>query len=210
MYGMSIKQRSKEAVAMTLQSDARSEKLSRAEIIAVLIERDGDECRYCHRDFSQRERTIDHVYPQARAREDGWTFEQIWDLSNLALACKPCNAKKGDQLLDENGQIPSRRERTFRYRRDKRAQRTDACTACDNGHNLFINEVCSACGCDAQRFPRSAKVKANECDHAITWCWACCIGVIERTGAIEMLFGIDGPMEGHEEGMFHDPSMVDE
>src|ERR1700740_2670892 len=105
---------------MVAQRHARP---SRSELVLALIERDGDECRYCHRDFSVRERTIDHVYPQSRAFEEGWTYEQVWSLDNLALACKPCNAKKGDLLLDENGEIPRRRERTFRYRRDKRAQR---------------------------------------------------------------------------------------
>lgn len=192
---------------MTLKSDEA--RMTRAEIIDALIERDSDECRYCHRDFTQRERTIDHVYPQSRAYEDGWTYEQVWDLGNLALACKPCNAKKGDQLLDEDGNIPKRKERTFRYRRDKRIDRTGPCVSCDNGHNLFIGEICAACGCDAQNFPRSAKVKADECDHAITWCWACCIGVVERAGALEMLFGIDAPMEGHEVGLEHDPRMLD-
>lgn len=176
---------------------------TRSELVLALIERDGDECVYCHRDFSQRERTIDHVYPQSRAFADGWTYEQVWDLSNLALACKPCNAKKGDLLLDENGEIPKRKERTFRYRRDKRASRlTEPCVYCDNGHNLFIGEHCAQCGVDAQNFPRSAKVKANECDHAVTWCWACSIGITERKGAIEMLFGMNGaPVEGQEEGL---------
>lgn len=175
---------------------------SRSELVLALIERDGDECRYCHRDFRQRERTIDHVYPQSRAFADGWTYEQVWDLSNLSLACKPCNAKKGDQLLDENGEIPKRATRTFRYRRDKRATRPDQpCVICDNGHNLFIDEICAQCGVSAQQFPRSAKVRAPDCDHAATWCWACSIGIVERKGAIEMLFGMDGaPIEGQEDG----------
>lgn len=184
---------------------------TRAELVLALIDRDGDECRYCHRDFSVRERTLDHVYPQSRAFADGWTYEQVWNLENLVLACKPCNAKKGDQLLLEDGTIPKRKERTFRYRRDKRATRPDQpCSSCDNGHNLFIDEVCADCGCDAQRFPRSAKVRADECDHAITWCWSCSIGLTQRAGSTEMLFGIYGSTEGHETGMSHDPSMVDD
>lgn len=172
---------------------------SRAELVLALIDRDGDECRYCHRDFKQRERTIDHVYPQSRAYEDGWTYEQIWDISNLSLACKPCNARKGDQLLLADGTIPARKERTFRYRRDKRANRPDApCGYCDNGHNLYMGEVCAHCGVDAQQYPRSAYVKANECDHAAHWCWACSIGVVERTGSLEMLFfGVEGQEDGY-------------
>lgn len=187
----------------------RHHRPSRPDIVRALIERDGDECRYCRRDFSERERTIDHVYPQSRAFADGWTYEQVWDMANLALACKPCNAKKSDQILNEDGTIPTRRARTFRYRRDKRALRPDQpCVDCDNGHNLFIDEICAACGCDAQNFPRAAKVKYPECDHAITWCWSCSIGHTPRKGALEMLFGIDAPIEGHEDGMEHDPKMV--
>jgi 5-methylcytosine-specific restriction endonuclease McrA len=171
---------------------------SRAELVLALIDRDGDECRYCHRDFKQRERTIDHVYPQSRGYTDGWTYEQVWDLSNLVLACKPCNAKKGDQLLNEDGTIPARKARTFRYRRDKRATRPDApCVVCDNGHNLFIDEICAQCGVSAQQFPRSAKVKSPDCDHALTWCWACSIGIVERKGSLEMLFfGVEGQEDG--------------
>jgi hypothetical protein len=130
-------------------------------------------------------------------------------MDNLALACKPCNAKKSDKILNPDGTIPKGKEKTFRYRRDKRAARPgEPCTYCDNGHNLFIDEICANCGTNAQKFPRSAKVPAMECDHAITWCWACCIGVVERTGALEMLFGIDGPVEGHEKGYAEDAEMI--
>lgn len=180
----------------------------RAELVLALIQRDGDLCRYCERDFSQRERTIDHVYPQARAFAEGWSYEKVWSLDNLALACKPCNAKKSDQILNEDGTIPHRRERTFRYRRDKRAARSEVCMSCDNGHNLFIDEICAACGCDAQRFPRSAKVKFSDCDHALSWCWACSIDVVPRVGATEMLFGLAGPIEGHENGYEEDAEMI--
>lgn len=183
------------------QEAVRGNRPTRADLVLALIERDGDECRYCHRDFRERERTIDHVYPQSKGFAEGWSYAEVWDLSNLALACKPCNAKKGDQLLDEDGNIPKRTGRTFRYRRDRRANRPDApCATCDNGHNLFIGEHCAQCGVSAQNFPRDAKVRSSECDHAITWCWACSIGVVERKGSLEMLFGIDAPLEGQEEG----------
>lgn len=181
---------------------ARRNRPTRTELVHALIERDGDTCRYCSRDFSNRERTIDHVYPQSRGFAEGWTYDQVWDLSNLALACKPCNAKKSDQLLLPDGTIPVRKNRTIRYRRDKRATRMDQpCVECDNGHNLFIDEICAACGVTAQQYPRSAKVKYPDCDHATTWCWACSIGVVERKGALEMLFGMNGaPIEGQEDG----------
>lgn len=171
----------------------------RAELVLALIERDGDECRYCHRDFSVRERTIDHVYPQSRAYAEGWTYDQVWSLDNLALACKPCNAKKSDLILNPDGTIPKRRERTFRYRRDKRAQRAEICNACNAGRNLGPDEVCAACssGPQPERWPRWAKVPSAECDHELFWCWACGSGVVDRTPASEMIL-IKG--EGQEEG----------
>lgn len=182
-----------------LEADRHS-RPSRSELVLALIERDGDECRYCHRDFSVRERTIDHIFPQSKAYEAGWTYEQVWDLTNLALACKPCNAKKGDQLLDENGEIPSRKERTFRYRRDKRAMRAEVCVSCNAGRNLGPDEICMSCGSGPmpERFPRWAKMPSHECDHEAFWCWACSIGIVDRVGATEMIL-IKG--EGQEDGL---------
>lgn len=167
----------------------RHNRPNRPELVLALIERDGDECRYCKRDFSVRERTIDHIYPQSRAIAEGWTYEQVWGLDNLALACKPCNAKKSDQLLNPDGTIPARKQRTFRYRRDKRAQRADICTACNAGRDLGPDEWCNACGSGPmpERFPRWAKMKSTECDHEMFWCWACSCGIVERVGATEVI-----------------------
>lgn len=178
----------------------RHHRAPRPVLVLALIERDGDRCRYCDRDFSQRERTIDHIHPQSRAFADGWTYEQVWALTNLSLACKPCNAKKGDQLLDENGKIPKRSERTFRYRRDKRAMRAEICTSCNVGRDLGPDEVCASCnsGPMPERFPRWAKMKSNECDHEAFWCWACSIGITDRVGSTEMLI-LGG--QGHEDGL---------
>lgn len=161
----------------------------RSELIFALIERDGDECRYCHRDFSVRERTIDHVYPQSRAYAEGWTYEQVWDLENLALACKPCNAKKADRLLLPDGTIPKPKDRTFRYRRDKRAERPEICTSCSAGRDLGPDEVCASCGSGPmpERFPRWAKLRPSECDHELFWCAWCSIGIIERPSATYMM-----------------------
>jgi 5-methylcytosine-specific restriction endonuclease McrA len=158
-------------------------KLTRQEMLDALIARDGTRCQFpdcdLELDFSEREGprqvTIDHWIPQHFGKAEGWSFEEIWDLTNLKLMCKKCNAKKGDRIPNDDGTLPEKVVRKFRYRRDKRAERPDLCVACDNGHNLFAGEICASCGCDAQRFPRSAKVKFNECDHEILWCWVCSI-----------------------------------
>lgn len=170
------------------------EKLSRQTMIDSLRARDGIKCQYpdCGNtlDFSVLEGplevTIDHWMPQHYGKTNNWTHEQIWDLGNLKLMHKKCNAKKGDRVPNDDGTLPERNVRKFRYRRDKRAGRPEWCEACDNGHNLASDEVCASCGCTAKRFPRWAKVKANECNHdGIFWCWACSIGVVERTPAVD-------------------------
>lgn len=179
------------------------EKQPRAEIIAALRERDGDVCQYpgCEEvlDFTilsgPREVTIDHHIPQYFGKANGWTMGEIWALSNLRLMTKKCNARKGDRIPNEDGTLPAKPQSTFRFRRDKRANRPDGpCEVCDNGHNLGVNEVCAQCGMNAQRFPRWAKVKASECLHdGVFWCWACSIGVVEMRGATEtMLLGGEG------------------
>ena len=177
---------------------------SRAETVAALRARDGRACQHpeCGKplDFKITEEnspllpTIDHWIPKSEGVRRGWTYDEIWDLSNLKLMHKCCNAKKGDLLPNEDGTIPEKpSRRKFRYRRDKRAQRPEFCDSCDNGHNLAADEVCAACGANAKRFPRWAKVSYAECDHAIWWCWICSITPEMRTGATEMiLIGDEG------------------
>lgn len=161
----------------------QTEKIPRTQLVTDLVDRDGTLCQHpdCGREMDltllegPQQATIDHWFPQVYGRENGWTREEIWDLSNLKLMHRKCNAKKGDLLPNEDGSLPEKVTKTFRYRRDKRATRPELCVACDNGHNLFADEICASCGCDAQRFPRSAKVRFDECDHEIMWCWVCSI-----------------------------------
>lgn len=171
-------------------------KVPRAELVASLRVRDGGTCQYpdCGQslDFDiiegPWEPTIDHWIPQWRGKENGWTIDEIWDLSNLKLMHKRCNAKKGDLIPNEDGTLPEKKTSTFRFRRQKRANRPDGpCVVCDNGHNLAADEVCAQCGMNAQRFPRWAHVKFYECDHAAFWCWVCSITPNMRMGATEML-----------------------
>ena len=58
---------------------------------AGVLRRDGRRCAYC----SRRADTIDHVVP--RSRGGGHTWE------NCVAACRTCNARKADRLLDELG-----------------------------------------------------------------------------------------------------------
>jgi len=167
-------------------------KVPRADLVAGLRVRDGDNCFHpkcgLPLDFKLDEGplqvTIDHWMPQYWCREEGWTMEQIWHISNLRLMHKKCNAAKGDLIPNEDGTLPEKTVRKFRYRRDKRAGRPDLCDSCDNGHNLAADEICANCGSDAQRYPRWAKVKYNECDHELMWCWICSITPEMRPSSI--------------------------
>jgi hypothetical protein len=167
-------------------------KVPRAELVDILRARDGDTCRHpdCGRrmDFDivdgPAEVTIDHWFPQYYGKSEGWTMAQIWDVDNLKLMHKKCNAKKGDLIPNADGTLPPKPQSTFRHRREKRADRSDFCVQCQNGHNLAMDEICASCGVSAQNYPRWAKVRTSECDHELLWCIWCSIGVIERPSSI--------------------------
>lgn len=173
-------------------------KIPRAELVSTMRERDGDICMHpdcgLPLDFDREpptdgssdplEVTIDHWYPQYAGKADGWTMAEIWHVSNLKLMHKKCNAKKGDLIPNDDGTLPAKPKSTFKFRRQKRAGRPELCLECDNGHNLMVGEFCASCGCDAQRFPRSAKVRYDECDHELLWCWVCSITPEMRPNSI--------------------------
>lgn len=173
--------------------------IPRPDLVARLVERDGLVCMHpdCGRsldlslDEGPLQPTIDHTEPQVWCRENGWTNEQIWDLSNLTLMHKKCNADKGSRRYI-NGTLEPKPMSKFRYRRQKRAERPEICVSCNAGRNLGPDEVCASCGSGPlpARWPRWAKVPSKECLHdGVFWCWACASGVVERTPAIDVIFG---------------------
>src|SRR3712207_671196 len=56
-----------------------------------VLRRDGRRCVYCGR----RADTIDHVVPRSRGGTHAW--------DNCVAACRTCNSRKADRLLDELG-----------------------------------------------------------------------------------------------------------
>ncbi|MEW6575927.1 MAG: HNH endonuclease [Pseudomonadota bacterium] len=63
--------------------------------LKLAVEKHGGTCFYCKKDKAQEvsiELTIDHIEPQSVGGDS--------NLTNLVVACKPCNAKKGHQLID--------------------------------------------------------------------------------------------------------------
>lgn len=173
-------------------------KVSRSQLVEELIQRDGLACQYPGEEHELKrdgtgsnEITIDHWYPKVYGKSNGWTYDEIWALSNLRLFCKRHNAKKGDTIPNEDGTLPERNAKTFRYRRQKRAERPEICTSCAAGRNLGPDEVCASCGSGPMpdRFPRWAKVPANKCLHdGVFWCWCCSIGIVPMRSATETIF----------------------
>ena len=60
----------------------------------ALFNRDQNVCLYCGKQFKECDLSRDHVIPVSRGGQDQWT--------NVVTACKRCNARKGNLLLDES------------------------------------------------------------------------------------------------------------
>jgi 5-methylcytosine-specific restriction endonuclease McrA len=56
-----------------------------------VLRRDGRRCAYCGR----RADTIDHVVPRSRGGTHTW--------DNCVAACRVCNSRKADRLIEELG-----------------------------------------------------------------------------------------------------------
>jgi len=160
--------------------------LTRAERLEGLVFRDGPNCFLCSLEFKEEtDITFDHWIPQSK----GGT----WDLENLRLAHKRCNALKGDKMPNPDGTLPMvERTSTFRSKQQKRSERPQVCQRCDSGRKLGPQESCDVCrsGPMPERFPRWAKAPSGQCDHDDFWCAWCSIGVIERKPVTHTLIGM--------------------
>lgn len=58
-----------------------------------ILLRDENRCQYCANQFREGDLTIDHVLPRAKGGKSSW--------DNVVAACKPCNQKKRDFLLEQ-------------------------------------------------------------------------------------------------------------
>lgn len=165
--------------------------LSRQEIIELLTERDGYVCMFpnCTEPLAEGGKhmvTLDHIYPQAKAKTDGWTNEQINDVDNLQLMGKNCNARKGHLLYDENGNLPVKKVDI----KIPKAQRPAVCETCFSGRILLPGEECFDCGSGPQPAgaPKATQKTPKECSHAgYDHCWMCYLGFVERGSALNNL-----------------------
>ena len=170
-------------------------KIPKAVLIQKLRERDGTNCTHPEcglpLDFDLPETskhlvTIDHKYPQSKCKEDNWEYADIWDLDNLQLMHKSCNARKGSKIYLPDGTLPPSK-RKMMLRREKRASRTEIAECCNSGRMLEYDQICSVCGSEAKPvgFPASAQVTPNDCPHEYPFsCYACIVGLAPRQAAI--------------------------
>lgn len=80
----------------------------RRELRGILVQRDGARCWYCRSPFLDLDAsTIDHLVPRSHGGS--------WSLTNLVLACGPCNEAKADRPVVEfirpKGYMPGLRPR---------------------------------------------------------------------------------------------------
>lgn len=160
-------------------------RLARHEIIKAVSARDGYFCYICLLDFNGQTNgkpnkeclTIDHFIPLAHGGS--------WDISNLRLACQPCNNLKGDLLPDPDGTVNF----TKRVSRTPRMPRPQVCETCESGRLLHENEICPDCesGPQPYSFPKYRQRKPKNCDHSVYHCWMCIIGHEKRKPVINQI-----------------------
>jgi 5-methylcytosine-specific restriction endonuclease McrA len=59
-----------------------------------ILLRDENRCQYCANHFQYADLTIDHVVPRSKGGLSKW--------NNVVAACKPCNQKKRDFLIENS------------------------------------------------------------------------------------------------------------
>jgi 5-methylcytosine-specific restriction endonuclease McrA len=60
--------------------------------------RDRFTCQYCNTKFPTQDLTFDHVVPLSRGGKTTW--------SNIVTACRKCNSKKGNMMMNEINMFP--------------------------------------------------------------------------------------------------------
>ena len=59
-----------------------------------ILLRDENRCQYCAQHFREVDLTVDHVIPRSKGGLSKW--------DNVVAACKPCNQKKRDYLIENS------------------------------------------------------------------------------------------------------------
>lgn len=151
-----------------------------------IIERDGEGCAFpgCEHGFTANSgspwaSTIDHIYPRSLGKRDGWTWEEIWDISNLSRMHRVCNQRKGDTPYNADGTLT-----LIEVTRSVKIVRPDICATCYAGRLLFKGDECDDCGLNIPQpstWPAYLQKDPRECNHdKHGHCKFCVPGFIER------------------------------
>lgn len=149
-------------------------RLKSKDAISKLKQRDGFKCQiyFCKKPYYFDDKdylaTVDHVIPRSAGGTDA--------LSNLVIAHRVCNNRKGSRLYRPDGTLE------FRHKRIKKKHR-EPCDICNEGRNLGKNDICSVCGSGPKpvKYPRYMQQNIKECAHdATSFCWLCMLGYVER------------------------------
>lgn len=161
---------------------ADGQEITRKEMVDFLLKERGNKCTYpgCHEPFDDNKHslTLDHIYPQSQAKLDGWEEESINGINNLQLMGKRCNSKKGNFIIDDDGQLP-----VIEQKPRIKVIRPELCKDCMNGRLIFPGDNCKLCGIGARpkAFPGVYKKRPSECSHTEPdHCWMCIVGHIKR------------------------------
>lgn len=148
--------------------------------VSAIEDRDGPGCFYCGKELGPGEKTVDHIVSRREGKRRGWEESSIHAIGNCVIACRPCNALKGDRPLNEDGTIPPR-PMSRKARKLQRAQRPEVCTTCRSGRKLKVDETCPVCysGPQPVKYPtyykRSPKVCGHGWDNPLEHCWGCLV-----------------------------------
>lgn len=152
-----------------MQQEEQGKIKTKAELVVEVGEEWGFWCFLCEEEFSDEDPpTIDHW----RALSRGGT----WDVSNLRLMHRRCNALKSDTMpIDDYTVIIKSRDPRSRRRAEKREGRPIHCELCFSGRALNIGEQCGLCGSGPQpsTAPRTLQTSPSQCDHDIWHCREC-------------------------------------
>lgn len=142
----------------------------------------------CGRPFTEKDPpSIDHWWPQSWCRAQGWTQEQIDDISNTRICHRTCNSRKSDRIpLDDYtlGPVPIREPKAAKL------PRPEHCETCFSGRLLLVGETCHDCGIGPQpsTIPKTLQRRPKECDHGQFICVRCFVWEPEiRISAFQMI-----------------------
>lgn len=143
----------------------------RAWRLKTITERDGYFCFHpdCRKPFTEdSEITFDHWIPQSR----GGT----WDIENLRIMHKRCNAWKSDDVPNEDGTLPPKKRaaNSAERRSLRQSVKVEVCKVCNAGRLIEPGDNCVSCGSGPMplTYPGWAKMSPKDCSHEYPfWCW---------------------------------------